>query len=82
MEDLLPYYMTNEDWYYFDEEKGSYTLKDNAPREAVISFKAFNEYSLRPELTDEQHDEYYEMIYQPQLQEQNQFEENKKIFGL
>lgn len=82
MEKLLPYYMTNENWYYFDEEKGVDVIKDDAPREAIISFKAFNEYSEREYLTDEQHDKYYEMIYQPQLQEQNKFEENKGIFGL
>lgn len=37
----IPYFMTNEDWYYFDGKK--YVLTENAPEEAKESLKEFYE---------------------------------------
>lgn len=37
----IPYFMTNENWYYDDIEKGIIVLKDDAPPEAVESYKEF-----------------------------------------
>ena len=36
-----PYFMENEDWYYWDEEAWSYKLTDKAPKEAIESYKEF-----------------------------------------
>ena len=36
-----PYFMLNEDWYYFDEEDWCYRLTDKAPKEAVESYTEF-----------------------------------------
>lgn len=36
-----PYFMTNENWYYFDENEFCYKLKDGAPVEAVKSYEEF-----------------------------------------
>lgn len=38
--DSIPYFMTNKEWYYFDE-KDNYKLKltDKAPPEAVKNYK-------------------------------------------
>lgn len=36
-----PYFMTNEDWYYFDAGEGIYKIKDSAPKEAKESYKEF-----------------------------------------
>ena len=33
--------MTNEDWFYFDEDEWIYRLKDNAPQKAIDSYKEF-----------------------------------------
>lgn len=38
-----PYFMTNESWYRFDEDKFKYVLTDEAPDEAVKSYKEFYE---------------------------------------
>lgn len=36
-----PYFMTNEDWYYYDEEEEIYKLTDEAPEEAIESYEEF-----------------------------------------
>lgn len=36
-----PYFMENEDWYYFDKEEWRYKLTDKAPKEAVESYNEF-----------------------------------------
>ena len=36
-----PYFMTNKDWFYFDEEEFCYKLTDKAPKEAIESYKEF-----------------------------------------
>ena len=38
---LQPYFMTNEDWYYYDEDASCYKLKEGAPEEAVKSYEEF-----------------------------------------
>lgn len=38
---LQPYFMTNGNWYYFDEGEFCYKLKDGAPAEAVKSYEEF-----------------------------------------
>lgn len=34
----IPYFMTNQEWYYFDKEKLEYVLTDKAPQEAIQSY--------------------------------------------
>lgn len=43
MEQLEPYFMTNEDWYVWDEDDGvhGYKLTKQAPPKAVESYKEF-----------------------------------------
>ncbi|NMA85484.1 MAG: hypothetical protein GX962_16655 [Epulopiscium sp.] len=36
-----PYFMENEDWYYFDEVGFKYKLTDKAPLKAIISYKEY-----------------------------------------
>ena len=36
-----PYFMENEEWYYFDEEEWCFKLTDKAPKEAVESYIDF-----------------------------------------
>ena len=36
-----PYFMTNEEWYYFDENEFMYKLTDTAPEKAVESYEEF-----------------------------------------
>lgn len=38
-----PYFLTNEEWYYFDEKEYKYKLTDKATPEAIESY---NEYYL------------------------------------
>ena len=38
-----PFFMTNDDWYYFDEKEFCYKLKENAPEEAIKSYQKFYE---------------------------------------
>ena len=47
-----PYFMENEEWYYYDEEEGIYKLTDKATREARESYKEFykeDDYELEEE---------------------------------
>lgn len=36
-----PYFLTNEKWYYYDEEEGTYKLTEEAPEKAVKSYEDF-----------------------------------------
>lgn len=36
-----PYFMQNEEWFYFDEEELMYKLTDKAPEKARESYKDF-----------------------------------------
>ena len=36
-----PYFMTNKEWFYFDEKEWCYKLTENAPEEAKASYKEF-----------------------------------------
>lgn len=36
-----PFFMTDENWYYFDEQEFCYKLKNDAPEEAVKSYEKF-----------------------------------------
>ncbi len=33
-----PYFLTNQEWYYFDEKEFKYKLTDKAPQEAIDSY--------------------------------------------
>lgn len=37
----IPYFMENEEWYYFDEKKWRYFLTDKAPQKAIDSYNEF-----------------------------------------
>ena len=37
----MPYFMTNDEWYYFDYQKRKYVLTDKAPEMAKDSYKQF-----------------------------------------
>lgn len=37
----MPYFMTNEDWYYYDDEEEIFKLTDKAPKEAIESYIEF-----------------------------------------
>lgn len=36
-----PYFLSNKEWYYFDEREFCYKLTDKAPNEAVKSYNEF-----------------------------------------
>ncbi len=36
-----PYFLSNKEWYYFDELEFCYKLTDKAPKEAVKSYNEF-----------------------------------------
>ena len=40
--DDMPYFMKNEDWFYFDEKEEIYKPTEHAPIEAVKSIEKFN----------------------------------------
>ena len=42
-----PYYMTNEEWYHFDEKQKKYVLTKKAPAEAVKNYNERQEYFER-----------------------------------
>lgn len=37
----MPYFMTNEEWYYHDKKEWKFKLTDKAPPEAIESYKKF-----------------------------------------
>ena len=39
----MPYFMENEEWYYFDIEQRRYVLTDSAPENAKASYKEYYE---------------------------------------
>lgn len=36
-----PYFMTNQEWFYFDEEEFKYKLTDKATPKAIQSYEEF-----------------------------------------
>lgn len=36
-----PYFLSNKEWYYFDEEEWRYKLTDKATEEAIESYNEF-----------------------------------------
>ena len=38
-----PYFLTNKEWYYYDEVEEIYKLTDKAPYKAIDSYKEFYE---------------------------------------
>ena len=36
-----PYFMENEEWYYWDEKEWKYKLTDKAPQKAIDSYNEF-----------------------------------------
>lgn len=50
-----PYFMTNEEWFYFDYEERKHKLTEKAPHEAVQSYEEYyNE--LKLQTTEERND--------------------------
>lgn len=39
----MPYFMENDDWFYYDEESEIFKLTDKAPEKAIESYKEFYE---------------------------------------
>lgn len=37
----VPYFFTNKEWYYYDEEADIYKLTDKATKEAIESYNEF-----------------------------------------
>ena len=38
---LMPYFMQNENWYYYDEKEEIFKLTDKATKEAIESYKEY-----------------------------------------
>ena len=38
-----PYFLSNKDWFYYDEEEFCYKLTDKATKEAIKSYEEFYE---------------------------------------
>lgn len=36
-----PYFLTNKEWYYYDQETGRYKLTEKAPQKAIDSYNQF-----------------------------------------
>lgn len=51
MECERPYFTTNTEWYYYDEDKGILRLTDKAPPEAVKSYEEF--YDMQQKVYDD-----------------------------
>ena len=45
---LMPYFMTNKEWYTYDPKTNTYTLTDKAPKKARESYEQFIEYISHP----------------------------------
>ena len=63
-----PYFMSNKEWYIFNEEKWKYELTDKAPQEAIDSYNDFykkkivideegNENEVNPDIDEEDGDD-------------------------
>ena len=37
----MPYFITNEEWYYFDYQKRKFVLTDKAPKKARESYDEY-----------------------------------------
>ncbi len=37
----MPYFMTNKEWYYYDEKAEKYKLTTKAPQKAINSYNEF-----------------------------------------
>jgi hypothetical protein len=37
----MPYFMTDKEWFYFDEKEWKYKLTEKATKEAMESYKEF-----------------------------------------
>lgn len=43
---VKPYFMENEEWYYYDEQEEIFKLTDKAPEKAKESYRQFYEDEL------------------------------------
>ncbi len=48
-----PYFLSNREWYYFDEREFLYKLTDKAPKEAIKSYKEFYKDNFREDKNGE-----------------------------
>lgn len=48
-----PYFLSNKEWYYFDEREFLYKLTDKAPEEAIKSYKEFYKDNFREDKNGE-----------------------------
>lgn len=37
----MPYFLSNDEWYYYDYKEMKYKLTDKAPKEAIESYRQF-----------------------------------------
>lgn len=42
-----PYFLSNKEWFYFDEQEFCYKLTDKAPEEAITSYQEFYNTGVR-----------------------------------
>lgn len=42
-----PYFLSNKEWFYFDEQDFCYKLTDKAPEEAITSYQEFYNTGVR-----------------------------------
>ncbi len=47
-----PYFLENEEWYYYDEDEEIFKLTDKAPQEAIDSYNEYYSEEETEELTD------------------------------
>lgn len=72
----MPYFMTNEEWYKFDEVQFKYVLTDKAPQEAIDSYNEF--YKGLETQFDEDFDEESDLG----IREEDEEERVNKLFNL
>ena len=79
-----PYFKQNKEWYY-EDETGTYIVKDDAPKEAINSYNAYNEilYSRKkPNESDEEYEKRLERLTKIAFRNENDEKEQvKKIYG-
>ncbi len=51
IDDDMNYFLTNEEWYNYDEEKDFYTLTDKIPEKDPRIKKSYNDYLERRKLS-------------------------------
>lgn len=84
-----PYFMKNEEWYYYDSEESKYKLTDKATPEAIISYEAFYELIDLMPIDDETEEEFEarrekieDLAYQDELsQTYDEEQQAKQIYG-